>query len=126
MPVLRRWWGMTLCGLAVVLMVLRFMVEELELFWSDLIFDYRQEIVVTGGVLIGVVGVGHLTRRRWLRGALFLLVAPGWLLFVLYETFEWYDTWLNWLEYLVWLPFVLTAGALVWSVVDAVRGGEEG
>jgi hypothetical protein len=125
-PALRRWWGVILCGLAAALVALRFAVGELELLWIDPISSRRREIVVAAGVLIGVVGVGHLTRRRWLRGVLFLLVAPGWLLFGLYDIYEWYDTWLSWLDYLVWLPFVLTAGALVWSVVDAVRGGEEG
>jgi hypothetical protein len=119
-----RWWQAALVLLATLVLALRFVVTDTDLFWLDFVYEGRYILVLVAGLLFGAAGAGCLARRRWLRGAAFVAVTVAWVVFVAYDAFELYGTWLDFLEAARFLPFVLTAGALLWALVGVILDRE--
>jgi hypothetical protein len=106
-PFLRRWWRVGVWGVGIVVFVLQ---------WQLTYGDFSKAGLAFLSLFPGVLGIVHLTKRRWLRGGLTLYLALSWLL--LAATLHDYNATR---VVSTFSALVLSPVAIGWSVVDAIR-----
>ena len=76
--------------------------------YINVIADHQTIFYWSGGVVIGVAGVGYLIRYSVPKGLLYLLPFISWVPILLYKPLELYDTSLWWLEDIAFVPVILS------------------